>query len=293
MELHDALQRAVYFASLAAQAVLPMRGNLVANYYKGGNKDQLVTTADLAVCELAKEVFGEADLVSEETYRGEFGAAVAKMRRDDAFTYVVDEIDGTADFASGLTTWGHLVGIVRGGRVVGSVMILPAYFPDFALAVGEPFAVGQQRGIMFVGAHGKLVSVAPTSAGRPGLLSPYRLPERKSAFVSLSAVETDVATFDYRLGLLPRSQCSCIADVAELLLGRTAVASFGSKLWDVAGMWAILDTLGFQWRRVGDLASPPEDFTELFNAKFSAKDSWWIGRDEAAIATANAGLRKR
>ena len=77
----------------------------------------------------------EADRAAEQAIRalikanhpdhGIFGEEFGSEGEDRAFVWVIDPIDGTRAFISGLPTWGTLVGLYRNGRAVMGMMDQP------------------------------------------------------------------------------------------------------------------------------------------------------------------------
>jgi fructose-1,6-bisphosphatase/inositol monophosphatase family enzyme len=95
----------------------------------------LVTEADVAVQQLLRrrleERFSGDGLVGEEDSLRKAPAAGSR-------TWVLDPIDGTAAFSSGLPVWGLSVGIVDGGRPAGGLFLMPATGDLFEMAPGGP-----------------------------------------------------------------------------------------------------------------------------------------------------------
>ncbi|MDX1528168.1 MAG: inositol monophosphatase family protein, partial [Gammaproteobacteria bacterium] len=77
----------------------------------------LVTSADLAaeraIREAVEAEFPEMGIIGEE-----FGASKPKA----PFKWIIDPVDGTADFARGLPTWGSIIGLFfEGSPIVGVI----------------------------------------------------------------------------------------------------------------------------------------------------------------------------
>ncbi|MDR0975505.1 MAG: inositol monophosphatase [Christensenellaceae bacterium] len=87
---------------------------------KKGDGDDLITDADIKIEKfLIKKIkarFGDVDIVSEEL----------NAQKDlTPNCFVIDPIDGTINFASGLPLWGIQVCAVRGGEPVSAVLYFP------------------------------------------------------------------------------------------------------------------------------------------------------------------------
>jgi histidinol phosphatase-like enzyme (inositol monophosphatase family) len=119
--------------SAAAQTLPRFRANgAVTNKLEGGFDP--VTEADReaerAIRELIRAEFPDHGVVGEE-----FGAENADSRH----VWVIDPIDGTRAFISGLPLWGTLVGLLEDGRAVAGMMSQPF--------TGELFHASGGRGV--------------------------------------------------------------------------------------------------------------------------------------------------
>lgn len=107
-------------AAAAAAQTLPRfrQGGAVLNKAKGGFDP--VTEADreaeTAIRGLIRETFPGHGMLGEE-----FG----RENGDSPFQWVIDPIDGTRAFISGLPLWGTLVGLTVDGRAVAGMMAQP------------------------------------------------------------------------------------------------------------------------------------------------------------------------
>lgn len=128
-------------AAVAARETLPRfrQPGLVANKLAGGFDP--VTEADRetekAIRALISAEFPDHGILGEE-----FGAEGA----DNRHVWVIDPIDGTRSFISGIPLWGTLVGLTDHGDAIAGMMVQPF--------IGELFyAAGQ--GAHYEGPHGK------------------------------------------------------------------------------------------------------------------------------------------
>jgi myo-inositol-1(or 4)-monophosphatase len=108
-------------AELSGQAILPFfRTALSAHDKSHGGVFDPVTEADKAAETAMRRRIGESfpahGIVGEE-----FGAE----RQDAEFVWVLDPIDGTKSFISGLPVWGTLIGLQHGGRPCYGMMHQP------------------------------------------------------------------------------------------------------------------------------------------------------------------------
>lgn len=110
-------------ASLLAEA-----GNIASTYFgkvagvsKGEDSNQVLTAADIAVGQfLVKELsktFPSYNIIEEET-----GA----VDKGSLYTWVIDPIDGTSNFAEGVPTYGIAIGLLEGYSPIAGGIGLPA-----------------------------------------------------------------------------------------------------------------------------------------------------------------------
>jgi histidinol phosphatase-like enzyme (inositol monophosphatase family) len=108
-------------ATVSGQAILPFfRSSIAAEDKSRGGLFDPVTEADRAseasMRQLIKRTFPTHGIVGEE-----FGAE----REDAEYVWVLDPIDGTRAFISGVPTWGTLIGLNRNGRPCFGMMHQP------------------------------------------------------------------------------------------------------------------------------------------------------------------------
>ena len=128
-------------ATASGRAILPFfRTHLVAENKASGGAFDPVTEADRAaevtMRRLIAGTFPEHGIVGEE-----FGTE----RGEAELVWVLDPIDGTRAFVSGLPLWGTIIGLMRGGRAVFGMMHQPF--------IGERF-FGDGGSAHYKGAHG-------------------------------------------------------------------------------------------------------------------------------------------
>lgn len=117
-------------ASRSGEAILPFFRTAMAAHNKaaGGQFDPVTEgdrVAEMVMRRMIAEVFPDHGIVGEE-----FGSD----RPDAEFVWVLDPIDGTRAFMSGLPVWGTLIGLMRGGTPAYGLMHQPftreRYFGD-------------------------------------------------------------------------------------------------------------------------------------------------------------------
>jgi myo-inositol-1(or 4)-monophosphatase len=164
------------------------------------------------------------------------------------FLWVLDPIDGTANFAAGLPLYGLSLGLLRNGvPIVGAV-----YVPFWPVEGGAVLSASYGNGARIAGQPVRL----ETGQFRPG--GPVAVPPGLRAMFSLSG---DLAK---RPGEA-RNLGSIVAELAMVATGGFQYAVFGApKLWDVAAGAVIVREAGGvaltwdggRWRRI-DRFRPP------------------------------------
>jgi myo-inositol-1(or 4)-monophosphatase len=129
-------------ATASGQAILPFFRTAMTPDDKGrGGAFDPVTEADraaeVAMRRLINQTFPSHGIVGEE-----FGSE----REDAELVWVLDPIDGTRAFVSGLPSWGTLIGLMRGGRAAYGMMHQPF--------IGERF-FGDGGAAGYRGPHGE------------------------------------------------------------------------------------------------------------------------------------------
>ena len=105
----------------ASEAILPFFRTGVGTEDKGrGGRFDPVTEADRAA-EVAMRRMIEAQFPGHGIIGEEFGVA----REGAEYVWVLDPIDGTKAFISGLPTWGVLIGLLHRGRPCYGMMVQP------------------------------------------------------------------------------------------------------------------------------------------------------------------------
>ncbi len=106
---------------VASDTILPFFRTAVGTEDKSrGGRFDPVTEADRAA-EVAMRRLIEAQFPSHGIIGEEFGAT----REGADYVWVLDPIDGTKAFISGLPTWGVLIGLLHGGRPCYGMMVQP------------------------------------------------------------------------------------------------------------------------------------------------------------------------
>ncbi len=122
-------------------AAVQEAGSIALHYFRtdmsvgnklGGGAFDPVTQADTGIEAFLREKL-EAATPGLRIVGEEFGTS-----GDGADYWIIDPIDGTRAFMSGMPTWGILLGLVAGGKAVGGIMHQPF--------TGETFVADPQHG---------------------------------------------------------------------------------------------------------------------------------------------------
>ncbi|MBW3659469.1 MAG: inositol monophosphatase [Actinobacteria bacterium] len=179
-----------------------------------------VTSVDLEVNDrlLARlsEVFPEHTVVSEELVTG---------HEDSRWTWIVDPIDGTSNFISGLPYWCISMALTLDGHPVLGLVEAPPVAARYEAVAGEG-ATG----------NGEPLSVMP----------PVDWSDRRNRHVPLLLTTATARRARPAVRLNPRVMGSAALDLCQVAAGNAAASlSFAPKVWDVAaGVLLILEAGG-------------------------------------------------
>ncbi len=130
------MARYVEIAEQAARAagdiLLTMQAGIKAR--EKGPKD-LVTQADLAAQQAIHDIVRHA--YPEHAFVGEEGDDLDGLSRDVAYCWVVDPLDGTANYVHGLPSYAVSVALTHHGRPIAGVVLDPTMNECFAATAGE------------------------------------------------------------------------------------------------------------------------------------------------------------
>lgn len=177
--------------------------------------------ADKALRTAIKNQFPDHGVLSEE---------VEHIFPDNDWCWIIDPIDGTTNFTRGIPVWGISLGLLyRGTPVFGYVAFPP---------LGQAFYgywPGDSGLAMPTGAYlnGKPIH---TSDAAPG----------PQEFFSLCARSTSVMAqpFPCKIRMLGSAAYNLLTVAAGWMLGAVEATP---KIWDIAGVWAILHAAGGSW----------------------------------------------
>lgn len=212
---HDAV--VALMRDVAAQIVMPRFRNLAADEVEEKAADDMVTIADreseaalttgLAALDLAIRVVGEEAVAAEP-------ALVDGI--DRGAVWIIDPIDGTNNYASGIATFGIMIALVEDGVTQAGWILDP---------VRDRLCHATLGGGAYI--DGERVDARPTGAGRPSaVIATYHLDDaERSALIARAEAGFSVS---------PMPRCAA-EQYPRLVLGTNDVALFQKTLpWDHA-----------------------------------------------------------
>ncbi len=202
---------------------------------------------------------------------GEEGAAAPA--EDSPYLWVIDPIDGTANFLNGLPLFAVSIGVLEKSLPVAAAIFVPA-------------GPGGRAGVLRAGLGGGAFFLSATGDDEPHRLEiPAREMPEPSGTVGLPAAWAAMYRFgrplDRRHGQ-PRSLGSIALELSYVAAGMLQYAVFGpSRLWDVAAGVLLVQEAGGRvltqsrrgaWRQVERFEPPDGDGPELERLR-----AWWLG----------------
>ena len=203
-----------------AKSWLTEAGKLAMRYFRdvkpSTKRDQTyVTEADLAIQALLKEKlvnhYPDIGILAEEDH-------FERKPADGETYFVLDPIDGTASFVSGLPVWGISLGVIKSGKPIAGYFYMPAT---------DDFYYTQTDGPVYL-------NEAKTR------LKPFDKTHRESLLLSISRVHK---RFDINPDYPGKVRClgSTAAHICYIATGSADVALVGgSYIWDLAAAVAML-----------------------------------------------------
>jgi myo-inositol-1(or 4)-monophosphatase len=220
--LVDRFDTAIQLASEAANLALSMRPPPGVSSGKLKGAQDWLTEADGAVERLLSERLALA--YPSDGFQGEEGGII----RSGSLRWVVDPIDGTANFMRGGKRFGVSLGCLEGDMPVLGIIVAPA--------LQETFAACQGRGATL---NGKPIHAAETTElMRATVELGWSLRRPHEAFMALA--DSVIAA-----GAMPRLNGSGALGLTDVAAGRSdAYVELHINLWDVAAALAILREAG-------------------------------------------------
>ena len=198
----------------------------------------LVTNADVA----AERAFRER-VEQDFPGMGVLGEEFGHTRADSAWQWVIDPVDGTADFAHGLPIWGSIIGLFFHGEPVAGVID----HPDLDMRVHAAFGLGAYR-------NGERLSLSDFDPALDHGKARIGIPSR-SNFVKRSA---DGAVFDALASAYPdfRVFRSCLTHTYAATGQLDAALEWDVNLWDLAATQIVIEEAGGRYLRLRERMHP-------------------------------------
>ena len=239
-----------------------------------------VSDADQGIEKLLTERIGAKNLLGEETFQRRGHDALIHQLLHEKI-WIVDPVDGTANFVNRRPLWGISIGYAENGTLVRGGIFLPEF--------GQLLITGDDGRAMFADCGRPYPSLDELKKS----LVPAEHPRRafsEASCITLSQVMSKKGGFTGPHPVIAVGSCICSG--MDLLLGRDAVYITNAKLWDMAGMLPCLASLGFyacdrRGLSVLDCRITPELFQLEDEAKkpFALQETQWIGVSREAVET--------
>jgi fructose-1,6-bisphosphatase/inositol monophosphatase family enzyme len=234
----------------AERAIMPRFRQLAAHDVREKASDELVTIADIESEAMLSEglarILPEAAVVGEEAVDADAGVLALLRER---LCWIIDPLDGTANFAAGREPFGILVALAEGGETIGGWIYDPRRQRFVAAGRGE----------------GTLIDGAPVRAIGSGQAPPI------AAISPLLASQPSRAAMLERIGnhftLVPIPRCAA-EQYPAMILGKSDVTLYERTLaWDhSAGVLCLTEAGGMATRFDGSGYRADDDRTGLLAA---------------------------
>jgi fructose-1,6-bisphosphatase/inositol monophosphatase family enzyme len=218
------LDAALQYADLCREAISQTRREGVEIDAKPDLS--IVTNADLAAerafRERVEKDFPEMGIIGEE-----FGAT----RPQAAYQWVIDPVDGTADFALGLPTWGSIIGLFFEGAPVLGVID----HPDLGMRVHAAHGFGAH-------CNNERIALQESTLSRSALSGRVGMPSRSS----FTRCHEDGHIFDILARTHPdfRVSRTCLTHAYAATGQLDAAVEWDANLWDLAATSIIIEEAG-------------------------------------------------
>ncbi len=237
-----------------------------------------VSDADRKIENLFAEAVGLDNLLGEETFsKRSYDELIDQLLHGRI--WIVDPIDGTANFINRRPFWGISLGFAENGVIRRGGVFLP------------------ESGILLITADDGKVLLANTGHAWPDgaelkkSLAPASVPKQvfnETSCINLSQIFTKFGRFNGRNPVITIGSCICSG--VDLVLGRDAVYMTHAKVWDLAGILPCLADLGFYAVNRSGLSVlscrlTPDLFQLEADARtpFALRETQWIGISREAV----------
>lgn len=133
-------QRFIEHSLRQASEIASKKFGRVSGTIKDGDNNQILTEADTQIgrllVQLIRREFPKHNIVDEET---------RVIDNNSQFTWVIDPIDGTSNFAQGVPNYGIMIGLLRKGRPISAGISLPSFHEIILAERGQGTFRNHQR----------------------------------------------------------------------------------------------------------------------------------------------------
>src|SRR3989344_3970191 len=243
--LHKKIVKMVYKEFITK--VLEKSSKIALSYFgkvtgttKPGDNNQVLTEADLeigkTIISLIKNTYPEHNIIDEEA---------GIIDNGSEFTWVIDPIDGTSNFAEGVVTYGIIIGLLKNNIPIAGGVALPSFSEIFVAEKDEGTFCNNEK-IIIKGEHSLLYSLVAYSID--GHQESPSITEEECRLLAkvvlcIRNLRASGSVFDAIM---------TVKGKYGAYLGRT------SKIWDNVGLQIIIEEAGGKYT---DFFGKPIDYT--------------------------------
>ncbi len=213
----------------------------VTGSVKTGDNNQVLTEADLAIGKLlvdaVQQAYPEHNIIDEEA---------GIIDKGSTFTWVIDPVDGTSNFANGSPLYGVMVGLLDGATPIAGGVALPS--------LGETYVAQKGEGAFCNGvpAHVSSETKLLNSLVAYGIDGHQENPQQTRDEAALLA--------EIVLGIRNLRSSNSVFDVAQVAKGvYGACLNRTSKIWDNVAPHIIIEEAGGVYT---DFFGQPMDYSD-------------------------------
>lgn len=201
-------------------------GKVSSSSIKTGDNNQVLTETDIEIGKLLvsklQETYPNYNIIDEEA---------GIIDKQSEYTWIVDPIDGTSNFANGLPTYGIMIGLLKGNEAIAGGIVLPAFDQVYIGEKGNgAFCNGEQ---LHVTSEKRLLS----SLIAYGIDGHQEDPEKTIQEAALLA--------KIILAIRNLRSTNSAYDLVQVAAGRYgAILNQTSKIWDNVAIHIIIEEAG-------------------------------------------------
>jgi myo-inositol-1(or 4)-monophosphatase len=213
----------------------------VSGLVKSNDNNQVLTDADIAIgrylISRVSAMYPTHNVIDEE---------MGVVNNGSEYTWVIDSIDGTSNFANGVPTYGIIVGLLHGAIPVAGGVVLPAFSQVYIAEKGHGAFCNKER--LYVTKEKRLLSILAAHLIDGHQESPVRTYEEGKVFTELVLNVRNMRT------------SGSVFDAMQLAQGKYgAYLNQTSKIWDNVGVHVICEEAG---AIVTDYLGEPIDYSD-------------------------------